>query len=49
VNAVAEDVGREVRIVEILTGSLAQAGSRGDSYLDFIRYNTEQIVSGLSR
>ena len=48
VDSVAEEVGRDVEIVEILTGSLAPAGSRGDTYLDFIRYNTEQIVAGLS-
>lgn len=47
VAAVADEVGNDVRIVEILTGSLAQAGQRGDTYLDFIRYNTEQIVAGL--
>lgn len=49
VDAVAEEVGREVLIVEILTGSLVQAGGRGDTYLDFVRFNTEQIVSAFSR
>ncbi|MFP4331126.1 MAG: metal ABC transporter substrate-binding protein, partial [Spirochaetaceae bacterium] len=49
VDAVVEEVGREVAIVEILTGSLAPEGSRGDSYLEFARYNTEQIVSALGR
>jgi ABC-type Zn uptake system ZnuABC Zn-binding protein ZnuA len=48
VDSVAEEVGRDVEIVEILTGSLAPGGSRGDTYLDFMRYNTEQIVAGLS-
>jgi ABC-type Zn uptake system ZnuABC Zn-binding protein ZnuA len=49
VQAVADEVGEDVSIVSILTGSLAPAGSRGDSYLDFVRYNAEQIVSGLLR
>ncbi len=49
VNAVAEEVGRDVQIVEILTGSLAPEGERGSSYLDFVRFNTEQIVSALNR
>ncbi len=49
VDAVTEEVGEELAIIEILTGSLAQAGSRGDTYLDFVRFNTEQIVAGLSR
>jgi ABC-type Zn uptake system ZnuABC Zn-binding protein ZnuA len=49
VDAVADEVGRDVRIVEYLHGSLAAKGERGDNYLDFVRYNTEQIVSALSR
>jgi ABC-type Zn uptake system ZnuABC Zn-binding protein ZnuA len=49
VQAVAEEVGEDVRIVSILTGSLAPAGNRGDSYIDFVRFNTELIVSALSR
>ena len=49
VSAVAEEVGGDVQIVEVLTGSLAPAGSRGDTYLDFVRFNTEQIVAGLGR
>ncbi len=49
VNAVAEEVGRDVQVVEILTGSLARAGARGDTYLEFVRFNTEQIVSALNR
>ena len=46
-NAVAEEVGRDVQIVEYLHGSLAPEGRRGDNYLDFVRFNTEQIVSAL--
>ncbi len=49
VNSVAEEVGRDVQIVELLTGSLAPEGSRGDTYLEFVQFNTEQIVSALSR
>ncbi len=49
VDAVAAEVGRDVQVVEILTGSLAPEGSRGDTYLEFIRFNTEQIVAALSR
>jgi ABC-type Zn uptake system ZnuABC Zn-binding protein ZnuA len=48
-NAVAEEVGRDVQILEYLHGSLSPEGSRGDNYLDFMRYNTELIVSALSR
>jgi len=49
VNAVAEEVGKDIQIVEILTGSLASVGGRGDTYLDFVWFNTEQIVSALGR
>lgn len=49
VKAVAKEVGREVQIVELLSGSLAPEGSRGDTYLEFILFNAEQIVSALSR
>ncbi len=48
VDSVAEEVGREIRIVELLTGSLAAEGNRGDSYLEFMRFNTEQIVPALN-
>jgi len=49
VDAVAEEVGTDVQIVEILTGSLAPEGNRGDSYLEFVQFNTEQIVSALGQ
>ncbi|NBF40770.1 MAG: zinc ABC transporter solute-binding protein [Spirochaetes bacterium] len=49
VDSVADEVGRDIQIVELLTGSLAPEGSSGDSYLEFVRFNTEQIVSALTR
>jgi len=49
VQTVAAETGRDIRIGEILTGSLAPAGSRGDTYLDFMRYNAEQITGALAR
>lgn len=45
--AVASEAGRPVVIVPTLTGSLAPAGERGDSYIDYVRFNVEQIVSAL--
>lgn len=44
---VADEVGRPVEIVPTLTGSLSATGERGDTYLDFVRYNMEQILTGL--
>lgn len=44
---IADEVGREVAIVPILSGSLSEPGERGDTYLDFVRYNVEQIMTGL--
>jgi ABC-type Zn uptake system ZnuABC Zn-binding protein ZnuA len=47
--AIAAELGEDVAVVSTLTGSLAAPGERGDTYLDFMRYNAEQIVGGLSR
>jgi ABC-type Zn uptake system ZnuABC Zn-binding protein ZnuA len=48
-DAVAQELGKRIAILPILTGSLAPQGQRGDTYLDYITYNMEQILSGLSR
>lgn len=45
--AIAADVGRNLVVSPILTGSLAESGMRGSTYLDFARYNTERIVGAL--
>ncbi len=45
--SVAAESGRNVPVVRILTGSLAEEGQRGSDYSDFIRYNTELIVESL--
>ena len=42
---VSEDTGS--KLVPLYTGSLGQAGSGVESYLDFIRYNTTAIVEAL--
>lgn len=44
---VAAEVGRLIEVRELLTGSLT-ATAPGDTYLGFVRYNTRQIVEGLS-
>ena len=46
--AVADETGRKMPVVSILTGSLTVSG-RGTDYLDYVRYNTEQIVEALAR
>ena len=46
--SVAAETGRDnLPVVRFLTGSLTTAGGRGDTYLDFIRYNTESFVQAL--
>ena len=45
--ALAAETGEEVKIVSILSGSLARAGSPGDSYISFMRTNVEAIIAGL--
>ena len=46
--AVAGETDRPLPIVSILTGSLTASG-RGSDYIDFVRYNTEQIIGALAR
>ncbi len=45
--SVAAESGRNLPVVELLAGSLATAGERGDNYEDFVRYDTELIVKAL--
>jgi ABC-type Zn uptake system ZnuABC Zn-binding protein ZnuA len=47
VDAVAAEVGRNVRVGVLLTGSLAPEGQPGDTYLSFMEYNVSQIVENL--
>jgi ABC-type Zn uptake system ZnuABC Zn-binding protein ZnuA len=47
VEAVAAEVGRDVRIGTLLTGSLAPSGQPGDTYIGFMEYNVSQIVENL--
>ncbi len=44
---VIAEAGTDVMILPTLTGSLAPQGERGDTYLDFLRFNIEQIIKGL--
>jgi len=46
--ALAEEVGTQIQVLPLLSGSLAPAGEPGDSYLGYLRYNIDQIVTGLS-
>ena len=49
VNSIADETGLEIKVVYLLTGSLAAESEPGDTYLDFLRFNTDQIVAGLSQ
>jgi manganese/iron transport system substrate-binding protein len=42
---VAQDTG--IRLLTVYTGSLGPAGSGVETYLDYIKYNTNTIVAGL--
>jgi ABC-type Zn uptake system ZnuABC Zn-binding protein ZnuA len=46
-NTVASELGKNVRIVETLTGSLSIQGGPGDSYLKYMKYNIARIMDGL--
>jgi len=45
--ALAEELGREVRVIELYTGSLGEKGSGADTYLDMMRTNARLIVENL--
>lgn len=45
--SLAAEVGRDITVVPLLTGSLAEPGRRGADYIDFMRYSTEQITGAL--
>ena len=44
---VAQDTGKQ--LVTIYTGSLGPAGSGAETFIDYIRYNTNAFVEGLSQ
>ncbi len=46
--ALAEEAGSQVRVLPLLSGSLAPRGEPGDTYLGYMRYNIDQIVLGLT-
>lgn len=46
--AVAAEVGTDVEVVELFTGSLGGPGSGGDSYVDMIRHNAVRVSEALS-
>ncbi|MEH3089970.1 MAG: metal ABC transporter substrate-binding protein [Microbacterium arborescens] len=45
----ADEAGRDVSVVPLLTESLAPAGRPGDTYLDMMRENLRRITDGLTR
>ena len=45
--AIQNELGRPIEILSLLTGSLKAEGDQGDSYLEYMRFNTKQIVKGL--
>lgn len=46
-DAVAAEVGREVGVVELFTGSLGEPGSGADTYIGMMRVNAELIADAL--
>ncbi|SDQ27322.1 metal ABC transporter substrate-binding protein [Microbacterium sp. cf332] len=45
----ADEAGRDVSVVPLLTESLAPDGQPGDTYLDMMRQNLQRITDGLTR
>ena len=48
-HAVAAEVSRPVEVGTLLTGSLAPRGQEGETYMEYMRYNTAEIIRLLSR
>ncbi len=48
VQVLADEAGREVDVVELVTESLTGADGDAPTYLDLMRVNTERIATGLS-
>lgn len=46
-NAISDEVGFPVSVVELFTGSLGDAGSGADTYLGMIRINAERVAQAL--
>lgn len=46
-NAVVRELGDSARVVELLTGSLTGPDGPGDTYIEYMRYNVEQLISAL--
>jgi ABC-type Zn uptake system ZnuABC Zn-binding protein ZnuA len=44
--SISEELGEEVSIVMLLTGSLSVPGTPGDTYLGYMEYNVNQIMRG---
>jgi ABC-type Zn uptake system ZnuABC Zn-binding protein ZnuA len=47
-DTIANEVGSQVKVLPLLTGSLAPMGQPGDTYLGLIRFDVDQIVEGLA-
>jgi len=45
---VADEVGRDIQILPLYTGSLDAPGTPGDTYLGMMRFNIQQIAAGLA-
>ena len=48
-DALTEEIGWEVKVVELYTGSLGEAGSGAETYVDMMRTNTRLIVENLGQ
>jgi zinc/manganese transport system substrate-binding protein len=46
--AIADEVGRNVQVIELYTESLGEPASGADTYLGMMRVSTERIVEGLT-
>jgi zinc/manganese transport system substrate-binding protein len=48
-NTLAAEVGREVRVVELVSDSLAPEGADPDTYLELIEFNARAVAGALGQ
>lgn len=48
VQAITTDSGRDIQVLTLYSGSLGATGTPADTYVGMMRFDTQQIVSGLS-
>lgn len=47
-DSVSNELDRKIEIIPLLTGSLTEAGTPGDTYIGYMQYNLGKLIEGLT-